>query len=158
MGLKVLYVIPPPLIMKEFDRYLDKSSFYLRKVDPLDLISRIQSEGSRNALYTPSFNHLRSYGTSLKVQLDSPSSDEGSDDHQGFPSVYKVSERILDTNSITYFDSFIPTQHNPCILLAPISPDLKSHKITQILTNLGIENIEVQIIDFNIQYSKAVLL
>jgi hypothetical protein len=144
--------------MQEFNKYLDLSTRFLKSIEPNDLIQRIQSEESRNALYSPAFNHLRSFGGSLKTLIDSPSSDEGSDDLVSYPSVQKVSQRILDMASITLNDGYVPAPHVPCLVIAPVKASLKAHKLQQLLERYQILTLDVQIVNFNIQYSTAALL
>lgn len=144
--------------MKEFNRYLDLSAPYLGKINCEELIGRLTSEETRNALHVPQFNHLLSYGITLKTHLDPASSDEGSDDYVSYPSVHKVSQRILDINSLKLSDFFFESEHLPCIFAGPLKIDLKSDKISQRLGEIGVDFKEIQIIDFNSQFPKAGLL
>jgi hypothetical protein len=124
----------------------------------LDLIERIRSEESRHAFFTPSFNHLRSFGTSVKNIIEPPSSDEGSDDLCSYPSISKVSERIIDTSCLNLSDVHLNTPHKACVLIAPVQIELKSYKLLNMLTDKNIKVQEVQIIDYNIQFPRAALL
>lgn len=144
--------------MQEFNRYIDLSSRYLKTIDPTDLIARISSEESRNALFSPSFNHLRSYGRSLKTIIDSGTSDEDSDDGIAYPTLKKASLRIPDTRSLTLLDSYQRLPHNPCFLLSPLLHIYKESKFIEILQENSIHVQSVQIVDFNNYLSKSGIL
>lgn len=144
--------------MQEFNRYLDLSARYLKPIDTQDLLARLSSEDSRNALLSPSFNHLRSFGTSLKTIIDSATSDEESDDQTVFPSIKKVALRILDSRSLTLSDNFTKPNHNPCILLSPMSQISKESKLFQLLHENSIQVQSVQLVDFNTHLGKSALL
>lgn len=144
--------------MQDFNRYLDLSARYLKSIDPQDLIARLSSEDSRSALLSPSFNHLRSFGTSLKTIIDSATSDEESDDQSVFPSIKKVSLRILDTRNLALSDTYQKPCHNPCILLSPMSKVSKESKFLQILQENNVQVQAVQLVDFNTHLGKSALL
>ena len=99
----------------------------------------------------------------MKSYLDPPSSDEASDDgieeNKNLPTVSKVGKRILDMESFFLSDTPVPTEHSPCIFLAPISSEYKSNKVLQALQEThNIEITDIQIIFFNPVYPKAALL
>ena len=144
--------------MEELNHYLDLSNHYLKSINPSELIARITSEESRNALYSPSFNHLRSFGLSLKTIIDSASSDEGSDEASSYPTVLKVSQRILDISSLILSDNALSQDHSPCVFLAPILNSRKYYQIAKILKKVISPPTDIQICDFNLQYPKAALI
>jgi hypothetical protein len=144
--------------MQEFNRYVELSSRYLKSIDPIDLIARITSEESRNALFSPSFNHLRSFGKSLKTIIDSGTSDEESDDESVYPSLKKTALKIPDTRSFNLFDTYQRIPHNPCFLLSPLLHIYKESKFIEMLRENNVHVQAVQIVDFNNYLGKAAVL
>jgi hypothetical protein len=144
--------------LSEFEHYIELSAKYLRKVDTKEVVERIRCEGSRNGLLCPAFNHLKSFGTSIKTIIDAASSDEGSDELISFPSVAKVSTRIMDLSLVNLTDYWVDTPHLPGFIVAPIDLAVKAQSLTDELRKRNIFVLEVQVVQFNAEYPRAAIL
>lgn len=138
--------------MQEFNRFLDISSRYFKGQDTEKIDKKV-----RNLMNFHNFQHLNTFGPGIGKVFTPASSDDECED-AGFPSVYKVARRIIDTSFVVLNDEFIRTPHCPCFFVSPVSQFLKDFQVFGILNKFGIAAQSCQIVDLNSQFGRVALL
>ena len=146
-----------PLIMIEFNRFIDISENYCSLIDPLKHHMSQSASPKRPLISSESFSHLKSFCPSFPT-IEAGSSDEEPESDRLFPSTSKVISRIIDTSSLILSDTYQPAHHSPCFLVSPISPSVKESQISSFLKKSSLSLQHVQIVDLNTQYGKAAFL
>ncbi|CAG9319227.1 unnamed protein product [Blepharisma stoltei] len=135
-------------MMDDFNTTLEKARQDFLQVDPRDSIARLESEQTRPSLYSPSLNHLLSFGPQTRMILDPPTSDEGSDDEQSYPSVQKVADCIVDSECVGFAEDFVSNSPVFALILTPLDEKMKSYELKRAVESLNLKVKKVQFVDF----------